>query len=757
MQMNQPAQPMLLYGSAPPAVEQGEPVDVRNCLSFIFDNRRFIAVTVLLVTLLGTLYAFCAKPVYEASILIQVKDGTDTPSSILGERLSNAFDLKTAASAEIEVLRSRMVASEAVNEARLYIDVRPDYFPVIGAMLARFRDDLSRPGLFGLGGYVWGAERAGISMLEVPAELEGSPFTLIALGNGSFRMFNQAQEGIEVRGRVGEFIRVRAGSGVIALRIDRLHAQPGASFSVTRLPKFEAIQKLQEALKIQEKGKQSGVIGVNLEGDNKEKIKNILQAVGHGYIGQNEARKSEEAEKSLAFLDLQLPKLKQELEQSETRYNDFRNRYGTIDLGEEARTSLQQSVTAQTKLSDLRQRKEDLLIRFQNEHPAVSSVNQQINVVQAEMNALTERIKKLPSIEQEALRLARDVKVNTDLYTSLLGTAQQLRLVSATRVGNVRLLDPPMVPTKPVKPWKSLLILLSMMIGAVLGVVGALLRRSLCRRINHPHEIEQRLGMRVAAIVPHNDHSPALIHVDQRRSSEKYGAKVGLPMPFRRASGNVIESMRRFRTSFQSLMADNSNNIVVITGPTPGVGKSFVAANFAMVLAASRKRVILVDGDLRTGYLYRYFGVQRRRGLADLLMGDVTLEQTVHKEGISNRADFLQAGVLGQEDPGELLAGDNFAALLRKLSSDYDFVLIDTAPVLDASDALTIAPYAGATFNVVRAGVSTVDEIEETVRQLSMAGVEVTGTVFNDLKPGFPRYGFAARYGRYGRYGYATY
>ena len=185
----------------------------------------------------------------------------------------------------------------------------------------------------------------------------------------------------------------------------------------------------------------------------------------------------------------------------------------------------------------------------------------------------------------------------------------------------------------------------------------------------------------------------------------------------------------------------------MITGPTPGVGKSFVSVNFAAVLASAGKKVLLIDGDLRKGYLQRYFGLDRKSGLSEVISHERTFEETVHRN-VVEKLDFLSTGILPPQ-PSELLEHANFQALLEELSSQYDLIVIDTAPVLAVADSLVIAPHVGTIFSVVRGDVSTMGEIDETVKRLTQAGHNVAGVVFNDLRQRIGGYGFGSKYGRY--------
>jgi tyrosine-protein kinase Etk/Wzc len=720
----------------PVRADKDENIDVYKYVMFLFDNWLLIASVALAMTVLGVAYAIIAHPVYQADILIQVDDKATAARKLFGE-LSATLDLKAGAAPEMEILRSRAVVSRAVDNARLHIHVKPRYFPLIGQWIARHNQDLSTPGLFGYGGYVWGNEQAVVSVFNVPEAMERSEFTLIARGGGRFRLYNEEQ-GIDVSSVTGAPGSVHTPLGNIEIDVDSIVALPGARFSLVRVAREEAIEDLQDALKITELGKQSGVISVSLEGDDRKRITSSLNEMSREYVRQNTARTSEEAQKSFAFLKRQLPDLKDELEQSESRYNTLRSNRGTVDLDEENKTILRSTALAEQKMAELKERKEALLTRFQPEHPAIISVDQEIGVVAAEIAGAKGKLSRIPAVQQDVFRLTRDVKVNTELYTALLGTAQQLRLETASKVGTARVLDAAVTRVDPVKPRRPVVISVAVLLGLVLGIAAAAARKIFYRKLSYPHEIEQLLGMSVSATIPHNEKKTRLLERLRGHDSEER-MRSG-----ESSSEHVIESLRRFRTSLRFGMRNAGNNIILITGPTKGVGKSFISTNLATVLAATGNRVLLIDGDLRTGHLHWNFGLDRGMGLSEAVAGEIAPDQAISRNVVPN-VDFISTGKLPAR-PAELLAGENLGRMLKRLSDFYDYVLVDTPPVLAVSDALVIAAHAGTTFNIVRADVSTVDEIEETVRRLNETGTVVTGNIFNDLKPRLARNGYT-RYG----------
>lgn len=722
-----------------PPNEREDTIQLGRYLAFLYDYRWLIAGIALTLTLSGVVYALAGARVYQANILIQVEDSTKSsagaPKNIQTD-LSTVFDIKTATASEMEILRSRAVVSRAVDRTHLYIEARPMFVPLIGEWLARRSKTLSEPLVPGLKGYVWGAEFARVSMFSVPDDLEGVEFILTALGGGRYRL-TQADFGIDLHGRVGEHLLADTGQGVIELRIDELRALADAEFSLVRRNRLETVERVQKKLRISENRKDSGIIDVTLEGDSAASTSGILNEIGQEYVRLNVERKSEKAKKSLAFLDKQLPELKEELERSEERYKTFRNRHRTFDLGTEARTMLERMVWVQNRMTELNQKRVELMVRFEAQHPALDEVGRQLKVLSSQLAALEENIQFLPSLEQEVVRLHRDVKVNTELYTSLLATAQQLRLVTSSEVGNARMLDFAEPPIRPVRPRPALVVLLSALLGLFCGVVAAFCKKNLYGRVDAPEEIEQHLGLQVAGTIPYSENQDRM-YGRMRREGKMFPI-----LPFDAPSDRAIESLRRLRTFMQFSRRDAVGNIVMVTGPTAGVGKSFVTVNFAAVLASFGKRVLVIDADLRAGNLHRYFGVDRSPGLSNAIHHPALFSDIVHADVVRN-VDFMATGLL-PDKAGEMLAHNGLAVLLEECARRYDLVLIDTAPVLAVSDALEVAPHAGTILNVARAGISTVSEIENTVRQLNQAGHTVAGIVFNDVKSRTPGYEYARR------------
>ncbi len=344
MQMTQTPPSVVVAG--PPEDE----IDLVRYLDVLLASRWLIASIAGIILALGVAYAFLARPVYQADILVQVEDNPNSASSLLGD-VSSLFDVKAQATAEIEIIRSRMVVSRAVENLHLYTKATPRYFPFVGTWIANRAKGLSEPGLFGFGGFAWAKESINVERFDVPESLEGEKFTLTVLKDGRYRL-DQSSLDVPLEGRVGQPLTGAQSVGSFSLLVSDIKAKPGIVFNIVRDSQLKTIEKLQDDLKIAEKGKQSGIIGASLDGSDPLLTASILNEIGQEYVAQNIRRKAAEAEKSLAFLGDLLPQLKSELERAEVKYNEMRNKRNTFNLSEEGKAFLQESVTAEAACSN---------------------------------------------------------------------------------------------------------------------------------------------------------------------------------------------------------------------------------------------------------------------------------------------------------------------------------------------------------------------------------------------------------------------
>ncbi|RQR81746.1 capsular biosynthesis protein [Burkholderia sp. Bp9012] len=719
-----------------PALRPSYPV--RRYWGMLYGGRRLILCTALAGAFIGAVYALCAAPVYRTDILFQVEQSpTDSKSTSPTGDPSSVFDLKTDASTEIEVLKSRAVLDRAIDSTNLAVDARPHYLPLIGWRFVNAADGVSSPLP---GGYVYGAERIDVPTFDVPKRLLGKRFALTVGDDGAYTLQRTGwfgRTGPAWQGRIGQPLHVETAQGPLDIFVRGVAGKPGARFDLTRYSDEEATAWLQKNALISERGKQSNMVGVTLDGTDPVHDSRVLNAIGDAYLAQNTQRKSEAADKLIRFMDAQLPQLKAQLEKAESRFNAFRASHGTVNTSDEALALRQQSVDIETRVQTLQQRREELLTRFMPKHPAVVAVDAQLSDAQRSLDTTRKQIQQLPAVEQGVLQLQRDVAVDTALYTNLLNTRQQMILARASKTGTVRIVDTAKVAEQPIGPHRGVAVIALLLVGLLAGAAIVVVRQRIVGTIGDAEEIEWTTGLPVFATVPH---SPVAAQAELRPKAGRRGARA--PVPPVAVQDAALESLRNFRAALQLSMPDASNPVVLISGPMTGVGKSFVAANIASLVGAAKRRVLLIDADLRKGSLHERFRYSRAPGLSDVVAGTHSLDEAI-KRGVVPGLDFIAMGSV-VPDPGELLLQPALAELIEQLASRYDMVVIDGPPLLPVADALVLGRLAGTVFLVARSGVTTLAELDESARRLEHAHIAVRGVVLNDYKgaPGPYDYGY---------------
>ncbi|MBC8995978.1 polysaccharide biosynthesis tyrosine autokinase [Pseudomonas sp. N40(2020)] len=719
-------------------------IDLLGIFGSLIDQKWLIGAFTGAFMAAGVAYAVLATPVYLANALVQVEP---KKNDMLGfSDLNSMLGGQSPSVTEIGIIKSRAVIGKTVDDLRLDIDVTPNRFPVIGGFLARrYRGETElsvAPPRFGFNSYAWGGERVDIARLNLPKELLGKKLTLIAGEQNHFQLFDE-NDNLLVDGVTGEAFAQDGIEGLIA----QLSANPGTRFEVVRNPRIVTIQSYQDALDITEQGKESGIIRLALASSDAPEAVKILNKIAALYVEQNVRRTSAEAAQSLAFLQSQLPQVKRDLAKASDALNAYQTHGKTVNISLETQSVLGQSVALETRISELKMQQAEMDRKFTKQHPAYRALMSQIGELTQLQKSLEGKVQDLPATQQELLNLTRDVEVASQIYTQLLNKSQELDIVRAGAVGNVRLVDAADVDlTSPVKPKKPLIVLIATFLGAFLGVALVLLRKSLSRGLEGPEAIEQ-LGLPVYASIPYSA-------LQQEEDGKKGRARDGVDKPayllaLRNPTDLSIESIRSLRTCLHFAGLDSTNNRIMISGPSPQVGKTFVSSNLAAVMAQSGQRVVLIDADMRKGHLHKTLNVPIENGLSDLLVKRCSVEQAINKiEGAD--LHFISRGQV-PPNPSELLMHANFRELLAQLSDMYDVVIIDTPPLLAVTDAAIVGRDAGISLIVTRFGVNPAKEIELTIRRFAQNGIELKGAVFNGVEKRASSY-----YGN-GGYGYYNY
>lgn len=317
-----------------------------------------------------------------------------------------------------------------------------------------------------------------------------------------------------------------------------------------------------------------------------------------------------------------------------------------------------------------------------------------------------------------------DVERAAALWLKLLEEAQALRAAQAARAGEARVVDWPTPPSRPVRPASGTVLALAIVLGLAGGVATVLGSRAAARDGEDRHDVEAELGLSVLVAIPRSARELRL----QRRAGPGARVLLALAAP----EDPATEILRTLRTTL-SFQVGARGGVVVVSSPSAGAGKSFVAANLAHLVAAAGQRVLLVDADLRRGPLHRYFSADPSPGLHEVLAGEARLEDAIRSTG-TDRLELLPRGGPAHA-PAELLAGPRLAETLALASERYDLVVVDTPAVLSATDALLAARCAGLTLLVLRARPHLLSEAADALDLFARSGVPVHGAVLNDARP----------------------
>ncbi|QEA39731.1 polysaccharide biosynthesis tyrosine autokinase [Pistricoccus aurantiacus] len=698
-------------------------------VGLLLDHKWFILIFTLLFAVGGVIYALLAKPVYRADSLIQVesKKGAANPledvRTMLGE--------EPKSDAELGILKSRMVLGQAVDQERLDIQIIPNYLPIIGEFLVR--NGYERPAFLAdadsdfLRQSMWANEQISIGTFQVSQELLGKLLTIEVLDNNNYRI---AREDVfSETGKVGEDETFY--DGRIKLRIIEIQAKPGVVFNLVKTSQLAAINNLRKRFSVSEQGKESGLLNLMLNDTDPQRAQRTLNAIDQIYLNQNIQRQAAEAEKSLEFLEEQQPVIREKLSQAENELNKYRTDRDSVDLSLETQAILERLVSLESQLNELEFSEAEISRKFTKTHPTYSALLDKKQQLMRERDILNNQVKNLPETQQQVLRLSRDVEVNQQVYTQLLNKIQEMSIARASTVGNVRILDEAVVQPNPIKPRKMLLVVLAIMLGGLLSVAIVVLRSFFNRGVESPEHIES-IGLPVYATVPLSEEQNKLVRYIKYKNERK-GTNVAFGVLAETTPADIsIEALRSLRTSLHFAMLEATDNRLVITGPSPGIGKSFISVNLSAVCAQVDRKVLLIDADMRKGHVHHAFGDRSDGGLSDLLSGRNSLEEVIRETSIEGLS-YISRG-MAPPNPSELLMTEAFTNLLKRVSAMFDLVIIDTPPVLAVTDPAIVANQCGTTLLVARFQLNSSKELKIASRRLETSGVVVKGCILNAME-----------------------
>ena len=702
-------------------------VELGRLVGVFIDNRPIIISIISGCLVLGLLYAILATPIYRSDALIQVEQSAG--SNILSS-LSDVLPTgQPASTAETQLIQSRLVIGKTIDDLKLTTRIEEAHFPIFGKGLSR---------LFGNSGKA-ADEQVAISLFEVPEEFLNVSMELEIIDNTHY-IIDVPQLGT-FNGVVGKKLSEHG----IDILISDINSETGKKFNITKQTFQKTLGDIQSNLSVNDKGKDSGILQVSYDGERIGQTNRVLTSITQNYLLQNIQRKSEEAEKSLKFLDEQLPIVRRSLDSAEDKLNQFRQENDSVDLSLEAKSVLDTIVSVESQLNELTFREAEISKLYTKEHPAYKALLEKRETLEKEKGNLGKRVEKLPKTQQEILRLTRDVESGQAVYMQMLNKQQELKINKASTVGNVRIVDQPMIQAYPVAPKKILIAAISIFLGIIIAVCTVIVKMLLHKGIENAEQLEG-LGISVYASIPMSEWRSKIGFKRFKGATTSSEGILAVENP----ADLSIEAIRGLRTSLHFAMLEANNNIIMISGASPGIGKSFTCLNLAAVIAQSGKKVLLIDADMRRGRVHEALRLNNKNtGLSAYLAGLSEYGDVIKETGIENFSVITRGS--NPPNPSELLMGSRWSQLLEQVNHDYDLVIVDTPPVLAVTDPVIIGRSAGTILLIAKFETNTIRDVEISYQRFERAGIDVRGVIINGVMKRASNY---YSYGSYGEYGY---
>ncbi len=698
------------YPQYPDYQYQEEEIDLKDYLRIIIKRRWLIATILIVLTSIVAIYSFMAEPIYKATAQVLIEK--ENPKvvdveEVLGVNTTGRDYYQT----QYEILKSRSLALRVIKA--LDLEHNKEFIPkppgVIGSIISWFK---------------------GIFSKKLPSGPQSKYEKLIDAYLSRLKI-----EPI----RNSRLVKVsfEAKDPTLAAKIANAHARFYIESSIER--KFDASKKavrflkkrikevrkkLEEAeIALQRYREKEGLASVDFE----ERQSIILKSLDELNSALNKA-KTERIEKESLYRELikvannpdkidSLPavvenpliqRLKAEYIKLVAEYYKKGKKYGPahpvmVRLRSEIR-SIKKNIAQEVK-NIAESIKVEYKIALENEKEI--------------LKAMEEKKKEALLLNKKQIQynvLKREVDVNRSLYKSLLKRLKETGITEDLKMTNIMIVDHASVPDKPVRPRKGLNIILSIVVGLFLGIFLAFFLEYLDNTIKYPSEVEKELKIPLLGVVGRiefvgeNPKKEELIIDSESRS-------------------HIAESFRTIRTNLSFAAPDVERKIFIVSSALPGEGKTIISSNLAVAFSQVEKKVLLLDCDLRKPRVHTVFGLERDNGLAEFLGG--TSDPKIKDTRFPN-LKIITSGVI-PPNPAELLASGKMKAFIEKMRSNFDMIIIDSAPILAAADSIEVAPLTNGLVMVAKAASTPIPSIQTAIDQIMDVGGKVIGCILNNV------------------------
>ncbi len=764
-------------------LDDRQEIRLTDYLLILFRRRHIILLSFSIVFIFTAIKTLTTKPVYESTATLQLEERT-RESELLSELV--IMSRWNPVNTEMEIIKSRSVAEEVVREMGLDREIINEN-KNLTLNIENFRTESMN------------AEKI---------------FTIKFIDNyGSFSVLDGETPDVG-KGVVG----VPFTSKLLSFNITSTNAKKGDSFKIRTRAFNKVVKSIINNIKVKDVGEQTNIMAVTFRYDNPEKTRAILNKIIEVYLRKNIERKSQNISQTLEFITTQLESVRQELEKSEIALQRYKTEHGYVELSasttnlidklsefEKARAELLikkkqieplynslkgdnnsanyilPTITTEDpivsemvkNLTQLEVQRRVLLDEYTEQHPQVITISTQINELKKKildtlentldainkqdksLTSIIQRyesnLKEIPQAERELAGLLRSARVNEEIYTFLLKKHEEAKISKAATVSNVRVIDPPSLPELPVEPKKKRNLMIGFLVGILFGITLGFVAEFLDDSIKSVEEVERKLKLTIYGSIPHFPEQMVDAGVDSTREGRKHRQ----PRLFTQLDprSSVAEAYRSLRTNIQFAELEKPLKTVLITSTGPSEGKTTSTVNIAISIAQTGLKTLILDCDLRKPAVHRYFNVPQEPGISNYLFGKTPLDNVILPTEYENLS-IITSGAI-PPNPAELLSTVKMANFLTDIKEKFDFIIIDSPPILAVTDAVVLSSRVDAVFLVIQAGRATIQGVTRAYIALKNVNAPLKGAIVNDLKAeSFLRYGYYRYYYRYPYYYY---
>ncbi len=691
-----------------------EDSDYLEFFNDLLKNWKIMGFCLFISGVIGVFVALWIRPVYKVDALLQIESKNSKSASMMAG-LGSLFATTSPAETEIELIKSRQIIGDAVDKMCLQYSATP---------LNKIDRLLHREGRMDVNQFE-------VPWDKVPEKERNQPWFAVIKDSTTFDLLDHNHKKV-LTGVVGQTYREPYAGDTVVFSVFSMNVVPGQKFELNKKNRLNAIDSFKGAFDVKEKGKKTGILEFSYQDIYPDRATKILNEIATTYLRQNVEQRNAEAQKTLEFLEKQLPEVKAQMDSSLLKFNTYRNKVGSVDINAETRLVLENRTKLQQDLLALQQKKQSAIRLFQPEHPTIKTLEEQEATLKRELAMNSSATKKLPATQQEVLKLTNEVEMSKIMYTTMLNNIQQLKLVSAGEVGSVRIIDFAEQVNKPSKPNKKIIVLIALLMGFAFGAAIVILKSKFSNGVRDAHFIERETGFSVYAKVPKGNPN---------------GTKGTRPLAVVEPDDVAVESLRALRSSLEFSMEENARPIIGVSGLIPGVGKSFISVNLAALCAGLGKKVLLIDADLRKGRLHKEFGIKRGKGLSQVLLHTATTEEVISKTEVEN-LDIMPCGNV-PSNPSELLGSKHYTNMIDTLEKQYDLIIVDTPPIMLVTDAALACRSASQIVMVIEYNKHSIDAIQDGMQQLLKGNSGAHACfVINKYEHGHSD-GYGYKYGKY--------